>query len=308
MGIAIFVMGRFSWDSFDHLMTEVYPRAHREDLTVALARAVPARALGELEAIPGVELAEGQRVVPARLRAGARWRDTALVGMPARPELGRLLEHGRAPLALPASGLVLTDKLAELLGVRAGDLLEAELLEGDFSARSLPVAGVVDEPFGLQAYARADWLAGVLREEPRVSQVLLRIDRARSDAVRARLKELPGVLAVTSTERLIERYREQTGEAMLVMSLILTLSAAAIAIGIVYNNARIALSLRSRDLATLRVLGYTRVEISSMLLGELGVQVLAGIPLGLWLGTLWSRALAASIDPETIRFAVHISD
>jgi len=148
----------------------------------------------------------------------------------------------------------------------------------------------------------------MLREEPRISQVLLRIDRARSDAVRARLKELPGVLAVTSTERLIERYREQTGEAMLVMSLILTLSAAAIAIGIVYNNARIALSLRSRDLATLRVLGYTRVEISSILLGELGVQVLAGIPLGLWLGTLWSRALAASIDPETIRFAVHISD
>jgi putative ABC transport system permease protein len=307
MGIAIFVMGRFSWDSFDHLLTEVYPRAHREDLTVALAHSVPARSLHELEAIPGVELAEGQRVVPVRLHAAARWRDATLVGMPAQPVLGHLLEHGRTPLALPPSGLVVTDKLAELLGVRAGDMLEVDLLEGDFSTRSLPVAGLVDESFGLQAYARADWLAGVLREEPRVSLALLRIDRAQSDAVRARLKELPAVLGVTSTEHIIERYREQTGESMLVMSLILTLSAAAIAIGVVYNNARVALSLRSRDLATLRVLGYTRVEISSMLLGELGVQVLAGVPLGLWLGTLWSRALARSIDPETIRFAVHIS-
>jgi putative ABC transport system permease protein len=94
---------------------------------------------------------------------------------------------------------------------------------------------------------------------------------------------------------------------MLVMSLFLTLSAAAIAIGVVYNNARVALSLRGRDLATLRVLGYTRVEISTMLLGELGVQVLAGIPLGLWLGTLWSRALMATMDPETFRMAIHIS-
>jgi putative ABC transport system permease protein len=308
MGIAIFVMGRFSWDSFDHLMTEVYPRAHREDLTVMVARAVPARALHELEAIPGVELAEGQRVVPARLRAGSRWRDAALIGMPAEPALGFLLEHRRAPLALPEAGLVVTDKLAELLGVRVGDALEVELLEGDFATRSLPIAGLVDEPFGLQAYARADWLAGVLREEPRVSLILLRVDPARGDAVRARLKELPAVLGVTSTMQLIQRHREQTGESMLWAALILTLSAAAIAIGVVYNNARVALSLRSRDLATLRVLGYTRVEISTMLLGELAVQVLAGIPLGLWLGTLWSRALAVSIDPETIRFAVQISD
>jgi putative ABC transport system permease protein len=227
--------------------------------------------------------------------------------MPARPALGFLLEHGRTPIELPEAGLVVTDKLAELLGVRIGDLLEVELLEGDFATRSLPIAGLVDEPFGLQAYARADWLAGVLREEPRVTQILLRVDPAASDAVRARLKELPAVLAVTSRDHLIQRFREQAGESMLVMSLILTLSAAAIAIGIVYNNARVALSLRGRDLATLRVLGYTRAEISTILLGELGVQVLAGIPLGLWLGTLWASALMSSIDPETYRLAIHIS-
>jgi putative ABC transport system permease protein len=94
---------------------------------------------------------------------------------------------------------------------------------------------------------------------------------------------------------------------MLVMTLILTVSAAAIAIGVVYNNARIALSLRSRDLASLRVLGFTRAEISEILLGELGVQVLLGIPLGLLVGTWWARLLAASMDPETIRFPVHIA-
>jgi putative ABC transport system permease protein len=307
MGIAIFVMGRFSWDSFDHLMVDVFPREHHEDMTVTLARSLPDRALREIEHLPGVEFAEGQRIVPVRLNAAARWRDTVIIGLPAVPELRHLLDAGQRPLTLPAQGLVMTDKLADLLGLHVGDLVGVDLLEDDYSTRALPVAGLLDEAFGLQAYARADWLAGVLGEQPRVSALLLRVDPAHSAELRARLKELPAVLGVTSTEHIIARYREQTGKSMLVMTLILTLSAAAIAIGVVYNNARIALSLRSRDLASLRVLGFTRVEISGILLGELAAQVVIGIPLGLVLGTWWAHVLAAGIDPEAIRFPIHIA-
>ncbi|HEY5950114.1 MAG TPA: FtsX-like permease family protein [Kofleriaceae bacterium] len=307
MGVAIFVMGRFSVDSFDYLMSDVFPRQYHEDLTVTLAHPVSDRALRELEHVPGVELAEGQRMVPVRFHASSRWRDGAMIGLPARSELRVLLAGGTTKIELPPQGLVMTDKLAELLGVRVGDAIEVDLLEGKFGTRTLPIAGLIDESFGLQAYARADWLARVLREDPRVSIILLRVDRAHFDVVRARLKELPAVIGVTSRDAVQRSYEEQTGESMVVMTLILTLSAAAIAIGVVYNNARIALSLRSRDLATLRVLGFTRVEISSMLLGELAAQVLVGIPLGLWLGLMWSYVLAASIDPETIRFPVHIS-
>jgi putative ABC transport system permease protein len=307
MGIAIFVMGRFSSDSFDYLMGNVFTREHREDLTVSVVRAAPDEALHELASLPGVMYVEGERIVPVRLRAGAAVKDATLTGLPAHPVLRQLLDHGERPIELPDSGLVISKKLGELLHVRPGDVIDVDLLEGDFARRELPVRGVIDDAFGLQAYARADWLAGVLREEPRVSLVHLQVDPHFVADVRARLKEMPNVLGVTSTEHIIRRYREQMGESMLMMVFILTLSAAAISIGVVYNNARIALSLRSRDLATLRVLGFTRVEISTMLLGELGAQVLVGIPLGLWIGTVWSRALAASIDPETIRFWVHIS-
>ncbi len=306
-GIAIFVMGRFSWDSFDYLMEERFPRTNQEDLTVALMTATPNRALHELEAIPGVEYAEGQRVVPVRFVAGPRHRDSMLIGIPKQAELRHLIGSNDREVHPPPEGLVMTDKLAEILGLKPGDRVDVELLEGDFSKRSLPVAGTIDEAFGLQAYARADWLARVLREDPRVSAISLRADPLRLDEIRLALKELPRVLGVTSTRSMIDRMREQTGESMLFMTLILTLSAAAISIGIVYNNARIALSMRARDLATLRVLGFTRGEISSVLLGELAAQVIVGIPLGLWLGTEWARVLAANIDPETIRFPVHIA-
>ncbi|HET9621198.1 MAG TPA: FtsX-like permease family protein [Kofleriaceae bacterium] len=307
MGLAIFVMGRFSWDSFDFLMSDVFVREHQEDLTVSVARALPARALHELAHVPGVRFVEGQRAVAVRFRAGARQRDAAIIGMPVEPELRHQLDDGTRPVRLPERGLVMTDKLAELLGLAVGDLVDVDILEGDYPTRQLPLAGVIREAFGLQAYARADWLAQVLREQPRVSLLLLRVDRDRSDDVRARLRSFPAVLGVTRTQHITDLYRAQTGRSMLVMTLILTLSAAAIAIGVFYNNARIALSLRARDLASLRVLGFTRLEISRILLGELAVQVGLGIPLGLAIGTWWSRWFAAAIDPEAIRFPVHIA-
>ena len=307
MGLAILIMGRFSWDSFDYLMADVFPRQHQEDMTVTMVRSQPDAVLHELAHIPGVDLVEGERVVPVRIRAGTHWRDTAITGMPERPTLHHLLTGGRTPLELPATGLVMTDKLAEILGVRVGDEVEVDVLESDWKTRSLPVAGLIDEPFGLQAYARGDWLATLLGQEPRVTTALLRIDQTRVDEIRASLKEMPAVLGVTSTERVIRAYRGQTGRSMLVMTLILVFSAAAISTGVVYNNARIALSMRSRDLASLRVLGFTRREISSILLGELGAQVLLGIPLGFVLGHWFAARFAASIDPETIRFPLHIS-
>ena len=307
MGIAIFVMGRFSWDSFEYVMDEIFLREHREDMIVTFTGPVPIRATGELAAIPGVSMVEGQRSVPVRLRHGSRARDVVLTGIPADSELRQILGDEPRPLVLPAEGVILTDRLADLLGLEVGDALDAEILEGDWPTRQLTVAALVSDVFGLQAYARRDAVSRLLREEPRITGALLRADPDRADRVRARLKELPRVLSVARRDTIMDNYRRQTGESTLVITLILSLSAAAIAIGVVYNNARIALSLRSRDLASLRVLGFTRREISGILLGELAVQIAIGIPLGLLLGTLWAQAYAAALDPEVIGIPLHIS-
>jgi putative ABC transport system permease protein len=128
----------------------------------------------------------------------------------------------------------------------------------------------------------------------------------RADDLRARLRDMPQVIGTSSTSRIIDRYRAQTGQSIGVITIILTLSAAAIAIGVVYNNARIVLSQRSRDLASLRVLGFTRREISAILLGELGAQVLVGVPLGLLFGNLWARLFASLVTSETMRFPFYI--
>lgn len=306
LGVSIFLLGRFSWDSFEHLMNESFVRGHREDFTVVLRRPRPTEAVRAIESMPGVDYAEGQRIVPVRIRFDSRWRDTTIVGLPPDSQLRTILDDGTTPVALPEEGVLMTHELARVLGVALGDRVDVEVLEGDWPVKSLPVAALAREQFGLLVYARTDWLAEWLGEEPRVSALLLSTDPERTEEVRAKLKEQPEVIAVASTQRTIDTYREQTGQSMMFFTLVLTISAAAIAIGVVYNNARISLSLRGRDLATLRVLGFTRREISTVLLGELGAQVFVGIPLGLALGTWGAYRLADAMGSEMMRLPVHI--
>jgi putative ABC transport system permease protein len=307
MGVAIFMFGKFSWDSFDHLFDDTFQREHRETVAVTLAHTAPARAAAELAAMPGVLVAEPVRDVVVRFRAGARWRDGVIQGEPAPARLHVLLDGGTTPVTLPEHGIVVTRKLAEVLGVAPGDRIDVEVLEGEFPTLSAPIAGVVDEPFGLLGHARLDWLDRWLGGEPRVTGVRLALDPDAAAAVRARLKSIGSVISVAAPAQVIERYRAQTGSSMLTITLILAVSAAAIAVGVIYNNARVALSQRGRDLASLRVLGFTRREISSILLGELAIQLAIGIPLGLCVGRWGTEAYARSVSDELMRFPFYLS-
>jgi putative ABC transport system permease protein len=307
MAVAILVVGRFFHDSMDYLMTVHFDAAMREDLSVTFDRPMPDRVTRELAHIPGVLRAEGMRSVPVRFRSGPRKRDSALWGYPDDGELRRLLNSDSHQVPLPPNGVVLTRKLAEILEVNAGDRITVEPREGDRADRRVRVARLVDEMFGLQGHMRLDAVHELMGEQPNVSMVLLRIDPHERTEVVRRLRDRPAITSVERRERMFENFREQSGEMIFVFTFILAVFAATIAIGVVYNNARVALSMRSRDFASLRVLGFTRGEISSILLGELAVQTLVAIPLGLAIGTWMSELVSMTVDPENYRIPVIIS-
>jgi putative ABC transport system permease protein len=211
------------------------------------------------------------------------------------------------PIALPPDGLVLTKTLGEILGVSPGDSVLVRTLEGDRRAYRVPVVRLVDELLGLQGYMRLPALTRLLDEAPSASMVLLGVEAGADRGVIRRLNEMPAVTSITSRKAVVARLREQSGKSMAVVTLVLTLFAATIAIGVVYNNARVALSLRGRDLASLRVLGFTRGEISRILLGELALQVGLAIPLGFVLGTWLTTLVVKTVHPERYRFPVVLS-
>jgi putative ABC transport system permease protein len=307
MAVGVLVVGRFNLDAVDYLLRTQFDWADRGDLTVTFSETVPARAARELAHEPGVLKAEGLRSVPVRIRAGQRWRDLALMGHPDDADLMRVVDvHGHvAPL--PERGVVLTRVLGDLLNVKVGDTLRFEVREGNRQTLEIPVAGFVDEMIGLQAHIRLNELSRLLVEEPAISSVLLDIDPTQQEALTRRLNDMPKVTSITSRQANIDKIRKQMGETVVVMTLIVTALAATIAIGVIYNNARIALSMRSRDLASLRVLGFTRREISSILLGEMAVQVMIALPLGMMIGRWLASLLASNVPPERFRLPIVIS-
>lgn len=308
VSIGLMVIGGWYYDSIRDLVHTQFHEVMREDVAVAFIEARPARALSDLGHAPGVLAAEGIRVVPVRFRSGHAHRDGAIFGYPEGGELRQLRDRYARLAPLPPDGVVLTDVLAQILGVRPGDSIEVEIHEGQRGKRRLIVAGTVDDAMGLQGHMTAEALASFMNETPKVNLALLRIDPASSETLDARLKDMPYVASVTRRADLLARFESQSANMITTMAAIILLFAATITVGVVYNNARVALSIRARDLASLRVLGFTRGEISAILLGEMGLQVLFALPLGLVFGRWLVVGIASTVDPEQWRMPIVITD
>jgi len=277
---AMLILGNVQEDAVGFMVDTQFRLAQREDMTVSFVEPVSARALSELLSIPGVRHGEPYRSVPVRLRFGHRsWR-TAVQGFSANGSLHRVLDTRLRPVAMPREGILMTDYLAERMGLRPGDRVTVEVLEGARPVRDVPVAGLVGEYFGVNAYMDLRALNRLLGEENAISGAFLSADRADRQSVYDALKGMPGVAGTVVRVDAIRNFYETMGGTLLLFTFVITLLAASVAFGVVYNSARIALSERSRELASLRVLGFTRGEISYILLGELGLLTVAGIPLG----------------------------
>jgi len=149
-------------------------------------------------------------------------------------------------------------------------------------------------------------LRHLLDEEANVTSMLLVVDPLHEDVLVTRLAAIPRVASISRRDDVVMKFHEQTQYMWTTMA-ILTAMGATIAFGVIYNQARIALSTRSRDLASLRVLGLTRREVSSILLGELAIYTIFGIPLGWLLGRWLVALITMTTDPENYRMPTYVS-
>ncbi|MCW5978057.1 MAG: ABC transporter permease [Bryobacteraceae bacterium] len=299
---AILVMGGFFGDSVDYMVNLQFKLAQRDDIAIAFIEPTSERALYSLRSLPGVEYAEGYRSVPAELRFQHRSYRTSIQGLPPDSDLNRLFDDRLRRVTLPPDGLVLTDYLANYLGARPGDLITVEVLEGGRPVRQAPLSGTVREFVGLSAYMQLAALNRLMREGNAISGAWLETDSRYEEAIYRELKEIPRIAGVTVKRKALESFYETMARQMLTFAFFSTLLASTIAFGVVYNTARIALSERSRELASLRVLGFTRGEISYILLGELAILTLAALPLGFLVGWALCANMVASFQTDLYRF------
>lgn len=297
----ILLVGGFMLASITHLMKSQFEMVQREDVMITFNEPTSASARHEVGRLPGVLYAEAFRSVPVRFRNGHRSKRAEITGIAQGTRLRRLVDAEGRAVELPPDGLVLSRKLAEILAIRAGDPLRVEVLEGTRPVRQITVTGLVDELVGLGAYMDITALNRVLREGPSMSGAFLAIDERRAGDLYAKLKNLPAVAGVAFREALLTSFEDILDRSIVTATVINIVFATIIAFGVVYNGARIALSERGNELASLRVLGFTRREVSAILLGEQAALTLAAIPLGFAFGIFLSWLLALKLDTEFYR-------
>jgi len=300
--VAILIAGTFWADSLDWFIDVQFNHVQRADVQVGFAEPLAREVRRELGRLPGVAQVEVSRAIPVRLRAGHRSYRTGITGVEDQATLSRILDAELREARPAPGGVLLTTRLAERLGVRPGDLVVAELLEGKRVKAEVRVIGTVREMAGMNAWMRLEELNRLAREGPVVSTAGLLVEREQEDALLERLKAMPGAAVVIVNRSLLDTFRATTARNVMFFTLVLSIFAATIAVGVVYNNARIQLAERAWELASLRVLGFTRREVSVLLLGELALEIAAAIPLGFVAGFWLAALLVALMQHEVMEF------
>ncbi len=304
----IVVIGQFFSDAMGYLFHYYVPKAQNETMMVSFVKPVPTESLASLRTIEGVRDVQWQTAMQVRVRANHRDHVVAMIGHPERSDMRPILDGVGKIVPIAHDQVLFTDTLAKLLHVKPGETVRLEPMQGERTPRTVVMTGTVSELMGLFVHIPSTRMFELFGNAPSASSALLQVDADRIKAVQAEINDMPQVTSVMRKDLLLNELRKQTGESIGAFTMVLTLFAVAIALSVVYNNARVALSMRSRELASLRVLGFTRGEISSILISELGVQVLLGIPLGLLFGRVLAAAMVATNDPEQFRFPSGITN
>ncbi len=305
--VALIVAGTFWWDAISYMVDIQFNAVERGDAVIALVNPRADATTFDVARLPGVMQAEPYRSVAVQLRASHHAYRTAILGLIEGSQLRRTLDEAGRPVELPPTGLLLSNRLAERLRVQPGDAVRVEALEGARTQRDVRVEGVVKDLFAQMAYMRIASLNRLMNEGDAVSAMDVRLDPLQSNALYSRIKQTPGIATLAIKATSLQSFRDTSARNVLFFTSIFTIFAATIAVGVVYNSARIALAERAWELASLRVLGFSRAEVSTFLLGELAVEVMVGIPLGLVLGYALALFLTGQMNTESFRIPVIIA-
>ena len=306
LSISILIFAYFMEDSINYMMEIQYDMSQRQDISLGFVAPRAISALEEIRLMPGVIKVEPIRSVAVFLKSEHYAKRAGIMGIRPNPDLHRILDSDLNAAKIPEQGLALSSKLAEVLHVKVGDILIAEVLEDRRPVLKLRVAEIVEEFIGLSAFMDMDQLNRHLNEGTVITGVSVMVDPIWNGPLFQKIKDIPAIASMTILKKAREIFMELMDENLLKMVTMNVIFASLISFGVIYNTARIALSERGRELASLRVLGLTKGEVAYILFGEMAAIILMAIPAGLFIGYMMVIGMAQSMDTELFRIPVMI--
>ena len=301
LSMAILVLGMFMFDSIVYMMDLQFRTIQREDITLTFKEIMPDTVQYELANMEGVTEVETYRMTAARLNSMQHEEEIAVQGLDLNSKMRRIINANGQEIPVPDSGIIISALLAKRLEVNSGDILNVEWLEGKRLESRVPISGIVEDFIGVSAYMSKRSLKELTGDSWVVSGAFLKVEESRRDDLYAQLKQVPGIAGVSSPELMLKTFNEELAKTIHITTSFLLGFACIIAVGVIYNGARISLSERGRELASLRVMGFHRKEVATLLLGEQALVTLLGIPLGCWIGYGLSKLIADAIETDAYR-------
>ena len=301
LATAILVGSLWAFGSIEHMIDVTFRRSDWQDAAITFTDARPMSALYALRRLPGIRQAEPFRSVSAKIRNGSVERRVLLTGRAPGASMARVLDGSLRPVTLPAQGLVISDALARILNLRTGDRVEIEVLEGGRQTKLVPVAAIITGFIGLTAFMDISALNRMLEEDQLITGAYLALDTSKQEELFTTLKATPAARFISLQYAALRKFRETLAQNVSIMITVYATLAAIIAFGVVYNFARISLSEQGREMASLRVLGFTKGEVSALLLGELAVVAVLAQPAGWIIGYLFAYIMTEGFRTELYR-------
>lgn len=215
-------------------------------------------------------------------------------------QLGHRLDN--EAVTLPDEGVVITEKLSELLEVSVGDVIT---LDDDGKRVEAQVADIAENYVSHYVYLSHTCYQELFGEPPEKNEMLLRYTdgagEAESDAVSADLMALDGVDSYSYIATLRDNFTDSM-EAIDYAVVIIITAAAALAFVVLYNLTNINITERVRELATLKVLGFFDREVTAYVYRENLFLTLFGIVLGLVMGRFLHAWMVLTVEVEMVMF------
>ncbi|NNF71073.1 MAG: ABC transporter permease [Rhodobacteraceae bacterium] len=296
--VATVIATSYITDAMDEIVDVAFYLSNRQDAMVLFSEDVPESAVEDVLDLPGVLVAEGQQFHAAILRNGHLEKHVSIEARHPDADLSRVVDADKRVLTAPPGGVLLATRLAEQIDAQVGDVIEAEFLTGKRETFDLTVVGLTTQHIGLGAYMDQDYLNRLFRQEPRVSTVNIEIDENRLPELHRAIKDTPEISGLIEMNDNRRSFEETIDQNVSVMNGIYIVVAILITIGVAYNGARIQLSERSRELASLRILGFGRGEVSYILVGETMFLAVLAQPAGWLIGTWIASAMTSGFTSD----------
>ena len=291
----------FSFDSLDSLLETFFYRTDPYEVSFSFVEPRGNEAVLDFARLPGVITVEPTRHAVIRLTNGQFEERALVIGLESGSTQKRVLDFDNQYTVLPKKGLTLSGQLAGMMAAQVGDIVTVEFLEGRRPILDITVSSIVSEYIGSTAYMDKAQLNRLLMESDVVTGGYAKIDATQMSGFQEAVLSRPVIASVALQSASIESFETTLEETISIMMSIYAIIGGAIAAGVVYNAARISLTERGRELASMRVLGFTQTEVSYILIGELVILTLIALPVGCLMGAGMAYAVATGMSTELFR-------